>query len=462
MNKKNVYIFFLLTCAILLTPSFVHAQRDTRCWTEKGCKEAQGVFYQGAETTTCGNPKNAAGTKIGFCLPIGTIDTKIALQGQTRFANLGEYFKFVYKYGIQIAGIFAVLFLVIGGFQWMTSGGSTDKIGSAKDRMKNAVIGLIILLLSFLILDTINPYLTSFRLPQVYMINRVGLLEPSCAVLGDGERIAQANKKPGQAIDEKKFSTALWNLKGLVKPKCGLDYFVEGTGLQTCTGYYCERTDAALSTAKTCYTKLDKKNISCNVGNIGGIISHSDVVRRSLVQEDNAIINAALTIATEGWTWPWADDPEIYIVCNDGEAKQLAVSNQHPINAKSPHLDSSYYNKKSAEQEYVISITDEELDKAPKKCGSKSVKGFIFSLEFNEQGDPAFEEHYMGVDRKTGKAIDFGDHENKILKIVPKELFLTAQEIKEGIPINVDVNLIHDIDDDEPDRRTYYGYLGYK
>ena len=43
-------------------------------------------------------------------------------------------------------GIIAVVIILIGGFKWMTAGGSEDKIGEAKKLMTAGVIGLVIIL----------------------------------------------------------------------------------------------------------------------------------------------------------------------------------------------------------------------------------------------------------------------------------------------------------------------------
>jgi len=48
-----------------------------------------------------------------------------------------------------LLGIIAIVLLVYGGFVWMTSGGSEEKIGQAKKIITNTVIGLIIILTSF-------------------------------------------------------------------------------------------------------------------------------------------------------------------------------------------------------------------------------------------------------------------------------------------------------------------------
>jgi len=49
-----------------------------------------------------------------------------------------------------LATIFLVL-IVIAGFQWMTAGGNEEQIKSARSRMVNAIIGLVIVLMAYAI-----------------------------------------------------------------------------------------------------------------------------------------------------------------------------------------------------------------------------------------------------------------------------------------------------------------------
>ncbi len=63
-----------------------------------------------------------------------------------------------------ILGLIGVLFLVltiIAGFQWMTAGGNEDTVKKARDRIKNAVYGLVITLGAYIIANTIFPLLVN-------------------------------------------------------------------------------------------------------------------------------------------------------------------------------------------------------------------------------------------------------------------------------------------------------------
>ena len=52
---------------------------------------------------------------------------------------------------IGFLGVIAVIIILIGGFKWMTSGGDSEKIKSARQLMTNGIIGLVIIVLAYAI-----------------------------------------------------------------------------------------------------------------------------------------------------------------------------------------------------------------------------------------------------------------------------------------------------------------------
>lgn len=46
-------------------------------------------------------------------------------------------------------GVLLMLLFLYGGYQWMTAGGDSKKVSEAKDRIKNATIGLAIILAAY-------------------------------------------------------------------------------------------------------------------------------------------------------------------------------------------------------------------------------------------------------------------------------------------------------------------------
>lgn len=75
----------------------------------------------------------------------------------------GEYMAAIYRYAVAAASIIAVIVIIIGGIQWIMSGGNPQTIGSAKKRMIGAVVGLMLAVGSYTILYSIDPDLVEFK-----------------------------------------------------------------------------------------------------------------------------------------------------------------------------------------------------------------------------------------------------------------------------------------------------------
>lgn len=79
--------------------------------------------------------------------------------------GLDDVVAWLYVLIVTISGLAAFVMIVWGGVQWMTSAGNPTKTSDAKDRIQKALLGLLLVLASFLILQVINPDLTLLRLP---------------------------------------------------------------------------------------------------------------------------------------------------------------------------------------------------------------------------------------------------------------------------------------------------------
>jgi hypothetical protein len=80
---------------------------------------------------------------------------------------ISRYIAAVYNYGIAIVGIIAAVVLIWGGTLWLTAGGNASRVGEAQEWIKAALVGLILALLSFTILQTISPSLVNLSLPTI-------------------------------------------------------------------------------------------------------------------------------------------------------------------------------------------------------------------------------------------------------------------------------------------------------
>jgi len=80
-----------------------------------------------------------------------------------------DFIAYAYGWGIGIGGILTFVMIVWGGIEYMLSVGDPGKQGAARGRIQSAVLGLVLLLSAYLILNTINPQLTQLRrLPPLW------------------------------------------------------------------------------------------------------------------------------------------------------------------------------------------------------------------------------------------------------------------------------------------------------
>ena len=86
--------------------------------------------------------------------PVTSIDT--TAQGQDS-QGLGGFINFMFEIGIGIAGVIAVVMLVIYGFRYAANDKNISEFSNLREKITNVILGLLLLLGTFVILKTINP-----------------------------------------------------------------------------------------------------------------------------------------------------------------------------------------------------------------------------------------------------------------------------------------------------------------
>lgn len=97
---------------------------------------------------------------------------------------LGEYIKVVYQYTLGAATIVALTFLMIGGVQYAISRGDAGMLSKGKERIKNAITGIILLLLAYNIAFLIDPSTVIFQPLSVRYVAGVEMFPPDGEDLG--------------------------------------------------------------------------------------------------------------------------------------------------------------------------------------------------------------------------------------------------------------------------------------
>ncbi len=77
-------------------------------------------------------------------------------------------------YAIILAGFLAIVYLLWGGIQFIISGGKEDKVKNATATIRNAIIGLIITILSVSVINFVSGV---FNLDLVHYVNFAHILD---------------------------------------------------------------------------------------------------------------------------------------------------------------------------------------------------------------------------------------------------------------------------------------------
>ncbi len=113
---------------------------------------------------------------------------------------IAEYIGAFFKYSILAITILAVVVLMMGGAMWLTAAGNSQRVSEAKTWVINSLGGLILSLGSFLLLNTINPDLTTLKSINVKYIKLIDLPE----ILIDPVEV-EKNMKSGERIPLGKY-----------------------------------------------------------------------------------------------------------------------------------------------------------------------------------------------------------------------------------------------------------------
>ena len=392
---------------------------DARCWTKTDCVEyrkkalkvlddndALAGFYSAEDHSdaeaACG--KMRGGEVMGFCSPYTEVKTAISFGTVKTFANFGEFVKFIYQYGFLVAGVLAVFMIMVAGIQWLSSAGNQDKIGAAKKRIIGAIVGLLILALSYTILNFINPYLVNFRLPQTWIINKSLMGIEFCHQIPDYndkeafKLIGGPNDKLDEGVISSKYKAGNFDLEYNDSFTCGNQYIYSSapTDKSICRGSICDENSV-------CIAMPDKKSYQCQLGVLSGKIHPGDLLDQLFgIWDDNAV-----------------NDIDFYAVCNNGERKEVPGSGYK-----------IFKDQNDKQGAYVVTATSDNIKSAMSKCGGpEKTAGFLLYPDFDKRvgkiakagllkGGTGFdfnwfdEPHWLGrrpnIKTDESKAVDLG------------------------------------------------------
>lgn len=413
------------------------------CWKEKQCLQARAQIVNRVDYDSLSEPDKefikdgfAAGKdgcvggdgdeRWGKCLPGGVAKTIIAFGGKRQFTDIGDFIQSNYSYILSLASILAVIMIVVAGFQWVTSGGNSEAISSAKNRIGGAVIGLFIAYTSYFILNTINPYLVNLQLPQTWLVRPQTLTSQFCYQAPPKATFAFAAEYTDQlASPPKPASNIKYDLSMADISKntfyCGHRFYIKDGGSTTCYGNVCGKNASCVRLSENERKRLGKPNeiYACKSGQMFLHFEVTDVaenITRSLAGDWGGSFDSA----------DWLDDAYLlYGVCKSSGG-QVTVGSYKQWNVDRNVITGNL-------NQYDIILGSLGDNQGQWGCPSDSpLVGFFFTNEMGVNWNPLKDGRFV-VGYKGGNAV-VGVW-NK--QVTMQDYFPLEQLTKTGISVNV-------------------------
>ncbi len=199
--RKIIYIKLLLVCSLAVfyisLPFIAQAQPAVLnpCWTESECESAGGLWGKSTEkypdetsgisgfelddgkSNSCQDIDNQDTAKCYAKPPTIKLQVPIPGLSQEFTGGLAVYISYFYKFFISAIAVMAVVMVMWGGFKRLYAAGSPDKIKDANDTIVSAISSLVIALLSYTLLNLVNPKLVDIPGLAIEMPKRQGFGE---------------------------------------------------------------------------------------------------------------------------------------------------------------------------------------------------------------------------------------------------------------------------------------------
>lgn len=111
------FLIFTILIAILLLPYFVFAQEQPKKDTMKSMLEGTGQY--------------------------GGYDTN------TRETTISIFVEKIIEAFLGLLGVIFIILIIVAGFNWMTASGDEEKVRKAKETIRRAIIGLLIVVAAY-------------------------------------------------------------------------------------------------------------------------------------------------------------------------------------------------------------------------------------------------------------------------------------------------------------------------
>lgn len=333
------------------------------CFTGSECTAQGGVFESPQPGNGCRDNKGrciAPEQEVQLNQPIGNV---------TKIRGLGQYIVTVYSYAISIAVVVATIMFVYGAFLYLL-GAAIESIHSGKQIMKDAVVGLILVLSATAILRTVNPATTKIDPTKVYLVNTVRFISSVlCKDVGGSPKLAEAGVSPVLRPYEEVAKNASAFSITPAQATCGLSYWVKDAVGSACEGTTCPQGESCVSCADGkapgCNgQKSDRK--ACRRVTFTGTINYTDS-RRPTELDLIAVCNGSAN----------TNNYQTLQVINEVGVERVARGS----GAQATDV------KQIGSASYEFSLTEASINAAVTKCQNEGgFRGALIGLIYNDVG----------------------------------------------------------------------------
>jgi hypothetical protein len=106
----------------------------------------------------------AHGVTISMSIPGGT-------NAYPSSTGPGGFIANFYQFALMIGGVLAFGIVVYGGVKYMASAGNPSGQSDAKEWIEAALLGLLLLVGAYFVLNVVNPQITNLNLPTLTQVN---------------------------------------------------------------------------------------------------------------------------------------------------------------------------------------------------------------------------------------------------------------------------------------------------
>ncbi len=115
---------------------------------------------------------------------------------------IAEYISGLYRYSVNFAGIIGTVMIIIGGFQYLTAGGDVNRVKAGKQRIADAIMGMLLLIGSYVVLYTVNPDLVTLRSISLRGVDPLATLMAKEGGSGFADKTVFEKGIPGAVADQ--------------------------------------------------------------------------------------------------------------------------------------------------------------------------------------------------------------------------------------------------------------------